>query len=990
MSIPFGGGGSSGNQIRYAVVLDDTQFTTRVGQVKNTLTQLGTATTTAGRNVATMNQAFSAGVTQINAQGNALANNKRNLDALNTSTKTIGTQVRDLGSRFGTLAVGLGSTASQVAGLGRNYRDLNDLQIMVDRTARRVSVAQEQVDKTTRKVNQLRAEGKTNTKEFADAQRDLQQAQQNLSVNTRLLGERQEDLADFQTDFAINVIPTMITAVGTLGVAFKDLGLNGGKLKGVFTILGTALTGLISNFTGVAKNAPTAAAGITALGGASTTATGAVGGLKAALVGIAGPLAALAAGAVIGNQLGASNPEIVKFRDSVDSSAKSAADALGPFTDLFNKYREFIIKTFPQFASEAEKASVGLGTVTKEADKGIKFITANSTEMEDLGKVYTEVDRIMGPMSQTFDKTGKAVGTMSGVIAETSSHIDPIIKQLNDAKFALNFFNTTAFETSKPLTDIEKGFQQGSIAFSDFRAETTVNIAKAKQYRQELIDWATQEAHLANATSLSTKELELHFKATQGDTEAAKELFNIMNPGIAKFNEFTDALTKNVIAEEVYRNALLGAVSAQMKLPEGIDLTTNELEQMRTSLEKARLGLEGGADAAKILADAFNRELAPSMQTFNSAITADKWKDFKKAFKDIPGIGDFSSKARNDLRDLIGDFRKVGKAAQEVGTDISAAILGAFEGIDSKSLKSFTTNLRKDINEIAKIDIDATKFKPITDFLDSLTAENRASGIIKIKDSLALMQDAMADGNVTAEEAAAVIAKFNEETGKTPGPLNNSSAAVQAFGKTSAGARAEIDAVTGAIDVLNAQAKSIKPVIEVDNKSALKAIDVIAKRIDSLEKLKPQISLQNSKAIKAVDVVAKRIDSLEKIKPQISLDNKKAIKAVDVVAKRINSLSSLHPTINATVKVGITGPGAKFAQHGMHETLAQDTLIMAHKGERVDIGGGPRDTALGHSSGGSGGGGGFSGNIIVEAHIMNETIVRKTKAEMGRSRFIFG
>ena len=101
-------------------------------------------------------------------------------------------------------------------------------------------------------------------------------------------------------------------------------------------------------------------------------------------------------------------------------------------------------------------------------------------------------------------------------------------------------------------------------------------------------------------------------------------------------------------------------------------------------------------------------------------------------------------------------------------------------------------------------------------------------------------------------------------------------------------------------------------VITADNSKAIKAVDVIAKRINDLSNIKPGISLQNTKAIKITDVLAKRIDSLENIEPQISLQNKQALKAVDVVARRIESLSDIKPKI--TVRIGTSGPGRPFIE----------------------------------------------------------------------------
>ena len=184
----------------------------------------------------------------------------------------------------------------------------------------------------------------------------------------------------------------------------------------------------------------------------------------------------------------------------------------------------------------------------------------------------------------------------------------------------------------------------------------------------------------------------------------------------------------------------------------------------------------------------------------------------------------------------------------------------------------------------------------------------------------------------------------------------------------------------------------INPTIPVNNKQALKAIDAIAKRIDSLSKINPQIPVNNKPAIKAVDAIAKRIDGLSKINPDINVNNKPAIKAIDVIAKRITSL----PTGDVTVKVhyDTSGkpPGIK-AQHGFHGTLIEDTTILAHKGERVDIG---RANSSGEtrpsSSGGGGSGFGAGGNLTVNnvIDLGGDRIVRSFKRRLGNDRYVFG
>jgi hypothetical protein len=67
----------------------------------------------------------------------------------------------------------------------------------------------------------------------------------------------------------------------------------------------------------------------------------------------------------------------------------------------------------------------------------------------------------------------------------------------------------------------------------------------------------------------------------------------------------------------------------------------------------------------------------------------------------------------------------------------------------------------------------------------------------------------------------------------------------------------------------------------------------------------------------------------------------------------------------------------------MHETLAADTVIQAHKGERVDIGPGRADgstTAI--VAGGSHGGGGTPYVIPVTLMLDNKVLARVTRRGM--------
>jgi hypothetical protein len=190
-------GGGQG-QIRYALMVDD-QATAKLNTFKNSITQLGNSTTTVQRNIqgftaqlSKQSTAFTAGINPIKQQGAALTTLTTNLKTHATQLTGVGTKIKDTASKFAGFATGLSATASGVLQLGAGFRDYSDAQIAVDRQTRKLSLAQEAVTKSTDKLNALTSKGVKSGKEYAQAQLDVTQAQQNLGVQTDLLGETQE------------------------------------------------------------------------------------------------------------------------------------------------------------------------------------------------------------------------------------------------------------------------------------------------------------------------------------------------------------------------------------------------------------------------------------------------------------------------------------------------------------------------------------------------------------------------------------------------------------------------------------------------------------------------------------------------------------------------------------------------------------------------------------------------------------------------------
>ncbi len=852
----FGGGGQG--QVRYALLLDDQastklktfnqtlasssgpvrQMTTQVQQMQTQVTQTATKFTTFNTAINNNAKSFTASLTPIKQQGSALTSLQTNLAANSTTATTLGKKIKDTTTRFSGLAVGLSATATGALQLGAGFRDYSDATIAVERQTRKLSLAHEAVNKAQDKLNALATKGIKSGKEYAQAQLDLSQANQNLSVQTQLLGEKQEDLFDSQTQFATSVIPTVLGAVGTLGMAFKSLG--GEKGMG----------GLVEKFKGLGGS-------VGGIGGIfdklQTSITGSSGSIKS-MAGTVGVLALAAGGAVaIYEEFNA----VIKDHKAVADGSLRPTQALTNELDRMSKLDFSTIQSsiatiakftgpgpgfanlLKPFAEEADKASQGLdklsvslktippsmnGAATStnamvnrlivletnfksgkisstEYAKGI-FEIQQKLGTEGFGKAQDEANKLIANYTTV---TKAAIPPTQQLVSLTQQELNVISRRNEAMANAAQQDIDVAAALGEVITNTTKAAGESKVLADRQQIYNDVNLKTIPQdlkLAEGLANTAKIMKTVGDTTKLATGKGTAWLGQVDKSAAAQIKLNAILDQAKDKFKTFIDSTNDAAQINKIYTDSLLKTVSAQIQIPAGLKLTTSQLEALETALIKSKVDMAGMSEATKILADAFNEQLAPAMKTFNSAITADKFKEFKKAFKDMPGFGDFTSKARSELMGLVGDFRKVAKAAQEVGTDISAAVLGAFEGLSSKSLGSFVKELNKDIKSIAKIDIDATKFKPITDFLNNLTDKNRAAGILKIKDSLALMQDAMADGNITAAESAAIMAKFAENTGTTVDPVNKSAAAIKAFGVSSASARGQIDEVTGAVDVL--------------------------------------------------------------------------------------------------------------------------------------------------------------------------------------------
>ena len=144
------------------------------------------------------------------------------------------------------------------------------------------------------------------------------------------------------------------------------------------------------------------------------------------------------------------------------------------------------------------------------------------------------------------------------------------------------------------------------------------------------------------------------------------------------------------------------------------------------------------------------------------------------------------------------------------------------------------------------------------------------------------------------------------------------------------------------------------PTFNINVAPAIAALTKVRNLLGGVKSGQAGITINPAPAIAAINKVVKAIAGIRQTKiPQIQLNIQPAISAANKIRSIVNALPNIKRTITYTYRVVGSRPnppninktityryrtvGSRPAQTGMHETLGEDTMIAAHKGERVDI-----------------------------------------------------
>jgi uncharacterized protein (UPF0212 family) len=414
------------------------------------------------------------------------------LEQLDKTTTSLGGKIANFGKKFAGSVANAGALGGQIFNLSRQYQDLSDTQIRVDRTSLKMSKTAEAETKARNKLNALVAQGVTGGAAYEQAVTDVQQAEEAATLAVTMHGEALEDQQRAYENFAMNLAPTVVQAGGTIITMFKDLGGTKGfggiatKIKGLVTGGGGlgSLTGALSNMSGGFSGAEASA-------GKFSKATEF---LKANITSLIGVMGGLAGAAVI-LEIGAKAQTILDKMSTSNVGKRGGLiqAALGDPEQI--KIQSMAIAEYDAIVKKTDIAGINLlydaifGTSTVQTaaknagiiDKQGKILKDAAVAAIDLGKDFKMTATEYADSALTMLESGKSVAEVTKYLTEES--FIPQEKALVILDLALTKFNATLRETGRAYATLDQALGRKSIIDTFFPPNT----------QQALLQAATQQ-----------------------------------------------------------------------------------------------------------------------------------------------------------------------------------------------------------------------------------------------------------------------------------------------------------------------------------------------------------------------------------------------------------------------------------------------------------------------------------------------------------------
>jgi hypothetical protein len=340
--------------------------------------------------------------TESKTAGTNLKSVTTELDKGTKSATSFGQKVKSFGSTFSSSIASIGTLGGTVLNLSRQYQDLGDSQISVDKAQLKVSKTTEATGTATKKLNDLVAKGVTSGAEYEQALLDVKQAQEAQSLATQMLTEKEEDHQRAQENFWIGLVPTVTSAGGSVMAVLKDMGgtKGFGGLKTAITGLGGKAGGLIGGLV----------SGLGGIGGAASGSVGGLNGMSTATVGLGAAMKGVAlsmlpvAIAIAGIALAAKASSMVihEIVSLIKGDTLEAVTSLEGLINLLDTISQVIGPAGAGFAALSNLKFTGIGSMKDQVAK-------LKAELQGIPQTVT-------PASASLERLDQGAQSLNGII----------------------------------------------------------------------------------------------------------------------------------------------------------------------------------------------------------------------------------------------------------------------------------------------------------------------------------------------------------------------------------------------------------------------------------------------------------------------------------------------------------------------------------------------------------------------------------------------
>jgi hypothetical protein len=450
---------------------------------------------------------------------------------MGTESKTLGSKVAGVGKQFSGTIASAGALGGTILNLSRQYQDLTDTQIGVDRAQLKVSKTTEATGKAQGILNGLIAKGVTSGAAYEKALLDVQQAEEAQTLATQMLKEKEEDHQRAQENFWIGLVPTVTTAGGTVVSMLKEIGGTKG-LGGLKTALtgfgGKAsglLGGLISGLSGIGSAGSGSIAGIN---GAATATTGLGGAMKATALSMLPVVLALGGVALTTKAAGMVIHEIISI---MKGDMLEATKSLQSLIDFYTKIGSVIpmgagFAIFTALKPEVAKLRAEL----EKAPQAIKPVSAELQQMDNIGQGMSgTIDKIIGGvmgMTRYADAATPALTGTSGAIGGIGTAASGATPSVDGLSTSLGSMANQATMTGVGMALITRDLQPATTGIAGLNAQ--MNPFNANLSSTAALAKAAASA-LVTLGQSAQKSASLALQASQAAAKAAQNMANAAN-----------------------------------------------------------------------------------------------------------------------------------------------------------------------------------------------------------------------------------------------------------------------------------------------------------------------------------------------------------------------------------------------------------------------------------------------------------------------------